>query len=447
MNTVINTSPDDLNGNIYRISDCDIKSYIRTLLAVIAGCAASSCISANKKQEASLLQNVLQCISESDIEALAKNGNYTTILLEIENIMTERMQQLSSETDISGLAQIINFSHEDILVCADQICTYCSIMNCIHALKYLEKELMALSERFAHAMGMGRVCLQDFLPRSLGAYFFQQAQQISSLRARLACESLWWKSSLLGQASAFSSLRGNPDHIDSALQGVSHQTGIALVRASAEDVSILPQRILEIHSAIYTTAIIVGRFSRDLILLSSGPKCGFNDISLPAVQPGSSIMPGKVNPVMPDMMVHIGMKIAANHNGISLSLFGRELETPCVGHTVRKLLFETLSIFPKALQLFTQKTLPGIQNKRTLTEPDLKRSRKTLHVLASLAFGKKKADEFMKKDNDNLDGVIQTLSLFSKDIGMKDIFDPQNMTRFSFLTQLRAGVNHENRTN
>ena len=102
--------------------------------------------------------------------------------------------------------------------------------------------------------------------------------------------------------------------------------------------------------------------------MASGPKCGLGDVRIPAAQPGSSIMPGKVNPVVPDMLSQIGLKVGANHAGIAHAACGGGLECGCDASMIRRAFHESAEMLARGIPLFVSKVIEGTQPGESLRD-------------------------------------------------------------------------------
>ena len=122
------------------------------------------------------------------------------------------------------------------------------------------------------------------------------------------------------------------------------------------------------HACLEALALVVGRIAGDLILMASGPKCGLGDVRIPAAQPGSSIMPGKVNPVVPDMLSQIGLKVGANHAGIAHAACGGGLECGCDASMIRRAFHESAEMLARGIPLFVSKVIEGTQPGESLRD-------------------------------------------------------------------------------
>lgn len=439
--------PKDLKNLPVSIEDCDFPNYVAATLAVIEACAFSAAENGMlAPKHFACLKKAVEHVDEQDRAALLAGDNMqdAAFIHAVEELLARKMEQEGRQApEAFSIPHHLCFAYEDIVTCADQLCIVASLRNMASALDLLDNKLAALSERFSGVLGVARQHLQDVLPRSLGAYFQQTRNQTEQLKRSLEDDAAWWKNSLLGQTSQIPALHVPARFVQPALHYLNRKTGMISLQAQDGHGTTLPQHLLDIHSRLQTIALVAGRLSRDLILLSSGPKCGFNEIALPAVQPGSSIMPGKVNPVMPDMMVHLGMKISANHYGITLSLFGSELETPRITPAVRKLLFATLGMLPKAVTLFAEKTLGGIQSQGSLAHEAMKNSPSAIRYVSSFLFGEKTSQKIFDRHAGDIElAGREVAALFQRSAG--EAMTAETLSQKCALLQARSRSCHEN---
>ncbi|MCV0429180.1 MAG: aspartate ammonia-lyase, partial [Roseibium sp.] len=116
-----------------------------------------------------------------------------------------------------------------------------------------------------------------------------------------------------------------------------------------------------VSSEFRIVAEVIGKISLDLIILSSGTKSGIGEIKLPAVQPGSSIMPGKVNPVLPMMMQQIAYAVVGNDAAVSLASLGGQLEINHFEPVIASRMFDSMDLLTRGSRIFADKCIVGIQ--------------------------------------------------------------------------------------
>jgi len=237
----------------------------------------------------------------------------------------------------------------------------------------LGTELLAVLDMLAEALEekgrafdgivkSGRTHLQDAVPVRLGQEFAAYAAAIRRAvenldRALEACEEL-----PLGGSAVGTGLNTHPDYAAAAAKHLAQISGLDL--APAEDLvhamqSMAP--VAGVSAALRNLALELARIANDLRLLSSGPRTGFGEIRLPAVQPGSSIMPGKVNPVMAECLGMVAMQVVGNDTAVALAVQAGQMELnvfmPVMAHNV----LGSLEILKNFLPVFTDRCIRGIE--------------------------------------------------------------------------------------
>lgn len=168
----------------------------------------------------------------------------------------------------------------------------------------LEKALADKEKEFAQVLKLGRTHLQDAVPMTLGQEFGAFREQVAKGAKRIASCFPHLEELALGGTAVGSGLNCPEGFADAAVAAVAEETGIPFIGAPNRFEAIASRDAqVELMGAVNTIAVSLGKIADDLRLLASGPRAGLGEIALPALQPGSSIMPGKVNPVMPEMMI------------------------------------------------------------------------------------------------------------------------------------------------
>src|SRR5690606_32754000 len=170
----------------------------------------------------------------------------------------------------------------------------------LEAMEQLQESFARKAVEFHDVLKMGRTQLQDAVPMTLGQEFGTYAQMIGEDRARLSEAVLLLHEINLGATAIGTMLNAPEGYVDSACSHLAEITGLPL--QSAVDLIEATQdcgSFVQLSGTLKRVAVKLSKICNDLRLLSSGPRAGLNEINLPAVQAGSSIMPGKVNPVIP----------------------------------------------------------------------------------------------------------------------------------------------------
>src|SRR6185503_14936442 len=189
------------------------------------------------------------------------------------------------------------------------------------------KEAKALSaafhkkgEEFKDILKMGRTEGQDAVPMTLGQEFHAFANQLDAeIAAMRKCEAFLCEQNM-GATAIGTGLTASPGYAEKCAQHLAEITGKPIVKSKDLIAATSSQQGFVVYSsALKSYAIALSKISSDLIFLASGPRTGIFEINLPALQPGSSIMPGKVNPVMPEVMNEICYKIMGNDATVTVA--------------------------------------------------------------------------------------------------------------------------------
>lgn len=195
-------------------------------------------------------------------------------------------------------------SSNDVIPTALNIANRLAVKECIENLKVLESSLVAKEKKFARIIKLGRTHLQDAVPMTLGQEFGAFREQIHKGIRRLTATFPHLEELALGGTAVGSGLNCPAGFAEKAISYIVKETGIPFIAAASRFEAIACRDVqVELMGAVNTVAVSLGKIADDLRLLSSGPRSGLGEITIPHLQPGSSIMPGKVNPVIPEMVI------------------------------------------------------------------------------------------------------------------------------------------------
>lgn len=226
----------------------------------------------------------------------------------------------------------------------------------------LQTALQEKEEEFSSVIKAGRTQLQDAVPVTLGQEFGAWAQAVSRDRWRLYKAEERLRQVNIGGTAVGTGLNAPKAYIFNMIERLRDLTGISLART---DYMMDPTQncdvFVEVSGLLKTSAVTLSKIANDLRLLSSGPYTGLGEISLPAVQAGSSIMPGKINPVIPEAVNQVAFQIIANDTAITLASMSGQLELNAFMPVIAKNLFETLDILRNMLPIFIERCINGIE--------------------------------------------------------------------------------------
>lgn len=226
----------------------------------------------------------------------------------------------------------------------------------------LQTSLQEKEEEFSSILKVGRTQLQDALPVMLGQEFGAWAQAISRDRWRLYKVEERLRQVNLGGTAVGTGLNADKKYIYMVVEKLRELTGLGLARAEyMMDPTQNNDVFVEVSGLLKTSAVNLSKIAGDLRLLSSGPRAGIGEIILPAVQAGSTIMPGKVNPVIPEAVNQIAFQIMGNDMTITLAAQSGQLELNAFLPVIAHNLFEMLDLLKNGLSMFIYKCIKGIK--------------------------------------------------------------------------------------
>jgi aspartate ammonia-lyase len=228
-------------------------------------------------------------------------------------------------------------------------------------LERLADELGRKGAEFAEVVKPGRTHLQDAVPVTLGQEFGGYGSVVHTCAERVMAARRSLALLGIGGTAAGTGLNADPEFRQRVVRRLSELTGEQLT--PAEDLFAAMQSLapaVELSSALRATAIELSKISNDLRLLVSGPRTGFGEIFLPVIQPGSSIMPGKVNPVMPEMLNMVCFQVIGNDTAVAWAAQAGQLELNVMMPEVAFALFFSLDILANATRVFRERCVSGI---------------------------------------------------------------------------------------
>ncbi|MEW6276905.1 MAG: aspartate ammonia-lyase [Bacillota bacterium] len=230
------------------------------------------------------------------------------------------------------------------------------------ALASLQGALQAKEKEFAAVLKIGRTQLQEAVPVTLGQEFGAWAEAVARDWWRLYKTEERLRQINLGGTAVGTGLNASRRYIFRVVEILRELTGFPLARAENTFEATQNADVLaEVSGFLKAAAVNLAKIAGDLRLLSSGPQAGLGEIRLPAVQAGSSIMPGKVNPVIPEMVTQVAYQVMANDAAITLAAASGQLELnaflPLIAHN----LLSSLEMLSKAAVLLAEKCVQGIR--------------------------------------------------------------------------------------
>ena len=231
----------------------------------------------------------------------------------------------------------------------------------ISHLENLIKAFRTKGKEFAHVIKMGRTQLQDAVPMTLGQEFEAFAANLEEEIARLNNNSALFLEINMGATAIGTGLNAVPGYATLCAKNLAEITDKPFVKA-VNLIEATPDTgsYVIYSSALKRMAVKISKICNDLRLLSSGPRCGFNEINLPPMQPGSSIMPGKVNPVIPEVMNQICFKVIGNDLTVTFAAEAGQLQLNVMEPVLMYSIVESIQLLMRGMDTLVDKCINGI---------------------------------------------------------------------------------------
>lgn len=231
----------------------------------------------------------------------------------------------------------------------------------IEVLRELAGAFAKKGKEFAHIIKMGRTQLQDAVPMTLGQTFESFAYTLFEEIVRLEQNAELFLEVNMGGTAIGTGINADPKYSNKVIHYLREITGYE-VRLSPNLVEATQDTgaFVMYSSAIKRLAVKLSKICNDIRLLSSGPRAGFNEINLPAMQPGSSIMPGKVNPVIPEVVNQIAFKVIGNDLTVTLAAEAGQLELNVMEPVIVQSLFESIEMLKNGMTTLTHRCIKDI---------------------------------------------------------------------------------------
>ncbi len=262
------------------------------------------------------------------------------------------------------------------------------------ALDHLASALERKAKAFDDVVKIGRTHLQDATPIRLGQELSGYAAQarLSFERCQKAIRSL--RELPLGGTAVGTGINSHPEFAARAVRVIAQKTGIEFVEAQNHfEAQASKDGIVEASGQLKTIAVSLTKIANDIRWLASGPRCGIGEISIPATQPGSSIMPGKVNPVMSEMALQVAAQVIGNDATVAWAgAFGSTFELNVMMPVMAYNILQSIHLLSRAATVFADRCVDGIEANRDRCEALVEQSLAMCTSLAPLIGYDKAAD-------------------------------------------------------
>jgi aspartate ammonia-lyase len=298
-------------------------------------------------------------------------------------------------------------------------------------LKDLIESFYAKARDFRDIIKMGRTQLQDAVPMTLGQAFEAYAVTLSEEIDRLGQNAQLFLEVNMGATAIGTGINSEPGYSELCIKHLKDITGLDIKLAgnlieATQDTG----AFIMYSSATKRLAVKLSKICNDLRLLSSGPRTGFNEINLPPMQPGSSIMPGKVNPVIPEVVNQIAFKVIGNDLTVTLGSEAGQLELNVMEPIITQSIFESVEMLKNGMEVLRFRCIDGItaneERCRSLVLNSIGLVT-ALNPVLGYEVSSKLAKEALQNNRSVYDLVLEQ-NLLSKE-ELENILAPENMIR------------------
>jgi len=289
-------------------------------------------------------------------------------------------------------------SSNDVFPSAVHLAALDEIVNdLLPALEQLANALQAKSEEFADVIKSGRTHWMDAVPVTLGQEFGGYAAQVREGQARVSSTLKRLGQIPLGGTAVGTGMNTHPEFAERVRARLVADTGLE-ISPPADPFESLAARdgLVEASGALKTLAVSLTKIANDLRFMGSGPRAGLAEISLPELQKGSSIMPGKVNPVIPEVVTQVAAQVIGNDSAITIGGMQGHFELNVFVPLIARNLLQSIKLLAAAARLLDEKCVAGIEANR---EQNARYAELTLSAATALNpfIGYDKASEIVKK--------------------------------------------------
>ncbi len=351
----------------------------------------------------------------------------------IANVALEKMGYDKGRYDIIHPNNHVNMcqSTNDVYPTAIRLALIFKIRGLLEAMRHLYGALEDKSIEFRDVIKMGRTQLQDAVPMSLRQEFSAFAVMVGEDIARVEETEKLLREINLGATAIGTGLNAHPEYAPLAVLYLRQFTGID-VEAAANLVEATQDSgvYVQLSGVLKRVAVKLSKTCNDLRLLSSGPRCGLNEIHLPAMAPGSTIMPGKVNPVIPEVVNQVAFYVVGSDTTVTFAAEAGQLQLNAMEPIIAFSLFNSITFLQNACRVLADRCIKGITANREQCRLNVERSIGLVTALNPY-IGYEKASEVarlaLETDRSVAEVVLEKGFLTKEELS--NILSPENMLK------------------
>jgi len=353
------------------------------------------------------------------------NEVMANIALELEGRSLGDYESISPNDDVN-MSQSTNDSYPTAI----KVAIVSNNGDVVMEARRMAASLRAKGEEFLDIVKMGRTEMQDAVPMTVGQEFYAFSAVLEgNIRRLLQAEKDLYAINMGGTAIG-TGLNAPEGYTEKCAAHLAELTGKDYAPAKDLIGATWDQSaFVSYSSALKELAVSLSKISDDLILLTSGPRAGLFEIKLPALQPGSSIMPGKVNPVAPELVNLVAFRVMGNDLTVTLAAHHGQLQLNAYEPVEAVAIFESQQLLGKAMSMLRTKCIDGITVNRNILKNYMDR---TVGIVTALnpVIGHAKGDELAKEAYETDKGLLELVreqKLLSEE-QIRDLLDPEKLT-------------------
>lgn len=321
-------------------------------------------------------------------------------------------------------------STNDVVPTAAHLAILTRLEELIPVMEELYVQFEKKAEEFDDVIKMGRTHLQDAVPIRLGQEFKAYALLLKRDIERIKSTRNHIYNVNMGATAVGTGLNASVEYIQKAVEYISEYSGYPIRNASdLIDGTANTDGYLEVSGALKICMLNMSKVANDLRLMASGPHCGLGEIQLPSRQPGSSIMPGKVNPVMPEVLNQVAFQVAGNDLTVGMACEAGQFQINVMKPTIIFKVLESITVTKNVLEVFSKYCVAGITANKEVMEDYVNTSAGTITALnphIGYELSAKLAKEVLQTGKSIRESVLEKGILLSEELDI--ILNPHEMT-------------------
>jgi aspartate ammonia-lyase len=355
----------------------------------------------------------------------------------IANVALEQMGYEKGRYDILHPLNHVNMSQStnDVYPTALRLTLSQEMNGLLQEMEGLRQAFAAKGIEFADVIKMGRTQLQDAVPMTLGQEFGAWAVMVHEDMDRVREAQSLIHEINMGATAIGTGLNAHPDYAHLVTMKLADLSGIPVIESqnlveATQDTG----AYVQLSGVLKRVAVKISKICNDLRLLSSGPRAGLYEINLPPMAPGSSIMPGKVNPIIPEVVNQVAFEIIGNDLTITMAAEAGQLELNAMEPVIAYNLFTSLDLLRRACRTLTERCILGITANREVCRRMVEHSIGLVTALNPY-IGYEKSTEIANlalETGDSVYEIVLQKGYLSK-AALEEILSPENMTRPRYI--------------